>query len=106
MDCTITSITRKVPRKGNKVGCAGMTLVEMLVAIGISGVVFVAVGKMIFFSGRSYAALANYVDLDNKSRTALDLMSKEIRQVDRVTNSATATLSSGTVGSDPLSRSG
>src|SRR6266498_3896157 len=93
MDCTITSLTR-MP---HKVRCAGLTLVEMLVAIGISGIVFVAVGMMIFFSGRSYAALANYVDLDNKSRSALDQMSKEIRQVDCVTNSATATLPSGQV---------
>jgi prepilin-type N-terminal cleavage/methylation domain-containing protein len=88
MDCTITSLTRKP----HKVRCAGLTLVEMLVAIGISGIVFVAVGMMIFFSGRSYAALANYVDLDNKSRTALDQMSKEIRQVDCVISAATATL--------------
>src|SRR5437870_13901208 len=93
MDCTITSITHK----RNKAGCACMTLVELLIAIGISGIVFAAVGMMIFFSGRSYAALANYVDLDNKSRTALDTMSKEIRQVDCVTNSATATLSGGQV---------
>ena len=103
MDCTITSITHKP----NKAGCAGMTLVEMLVAIGISGIVFAAVGMMIFFSGRSYAALANYVDLDNKSRTALDLMSKEIRQVDCVTNSATATLpSSGQVVTNRIVLSG
>jgi len=103
MDCTITSITHKP----NKAGCAGMTLVEMLVAIGISGIVFAAVGLMIFFSGRSYAALANYVDLDNKSRTALDLMSKEIRQVDCVTNSATATLpSSGQVVTNRIVLSG
>ena len=57
-------------------------------------------------SGRSYAALANYVDLDNKSRTALDLMSKEIRQVDCVTNSATATLPSGTVVTNRIVLSG
>ena len=84
-----------------------MSLVEMLIAIGISGIVFAAVGMMIFFSGRSYAALANYVDLDNKSRTALDLMSKEIRQVDCVTNSATATLpSSGQVVTNRIVLSG
>src|SRR3989442_9620828 len=88
MDCTITSITRK----RHKVGCAGFTLVELLIAIGISGLIFVAVGMMIFFSGRSYAALANYVDLDNRSRSALDVMSKEIRQVEGVTGSGTATL--------------
>jgi type II secretory pathway pseudopilin PulG len=88
MDCTITSITRE----SNKAGCVGMTLVELLMAVGISGMVFAAVAILIFFSGRSYAALANYVDLDNKSRQALDVMSKEIRQVDGVTGSGTVTL--------------
>ena len=102
MDSTITSITRK----GNKTGCAGMTLVELLMAVGISGMIFVAVGMMILFSGRSYAALANYVDLDNRSRGALDRMSKEIRQVDCVTNSATATLPSGQVVTNRLVLSG
>jgi prepilin-type N-terminal cleavage/methylation domain-containing protein len=102
MDCTITSITRK----HNEVGCAGMTLVELLIAIGISGLIFVAVGMMIFFSGRSYAALANYVDLDNKSRLALDLMSKEIRQVDGVTDSGTATLPGGQVVTNRIVLSG
>jgi len=88
MDCTITS---KI-RADNKARRAGMTLVELLVAVGISGLVFIAVAMMIFFSGRSYAALANYVDLDNKSRNALDLMSREIRQVDAVTSSGTTNL--------------
>src|SRR5436309_7791454 len=102
MDCTITSITRK----GNKAGSVGMTLVELLMAVGISGMIFVAVGMMIFFSGRSYAALANYVDLDNRSRGALDRMSKELRQVDCVTNSATATLPSGTMVTNRIVLSG
>jgi Tfp pilus assembly protein PilW len=69
-----------------------MTLVELLIAMGISGMVFVAVGMMIFSSGRSYAALANYVDLDNRSRKALDQMTKDIRQVDGVTAIGTTTL--------------
>src|SRR6266571_4902094 len=102
MDCTITSLTHKP----HKVRCAGFTLVEMLVAIGISGMIFVAVGMMIFFSGRSYAALANYVDLDNRSRNALDRMSKEIRQVDCVTDSASATLPTGQVVTNRLALSG
>src|SRR2546426_1020684 len=102
MDCTITSITRK----GNKAHCAGMTLVELLMAIGISGMVFAAVSILIFFSGRSYAALTNYVDLDNRSRGALDRMSKEIRQVDCVTNSATTSLPSGQVVTNRLVLSG
>ena len=102
MDCTITSITRR----GNKAGCAGMTLVELLMAVGISGMVFAAVWILIFFSGRSYAALTNYVDLDNRSRGALDRMSKEIRQVDCVTNSATTNLPSGQVVTNRLVLSG
>jgi len=83
-----------------------MTLVELLMAVGISGMVFAAVSILIFFSGRSYAALANYVDLDNSSRSALDWMSKEIRQVDCVTNSATATLPNGQVVTNKLVLSG
>src|SRR6266513_2365238 len=100
MDCTNTTSRARKARR------SGMTLVELLIAIGISGVIFVAVGMMIFFSGRSYAALANYVDLDNRSRGALDRMSKEIRQVDCVTNSATATLPSGQVVTNKLVLSG
>ena len=74
-----------------------MTLVELLIAIGISGIIFVAVGTMIFFSGRSYAAMANYVDLDNKSRKALDQMTKDLRQVNGVTSIGTNTVSGQTV---------
>ena len=83
-----------------------MTLVELLVAIGISGIVFVALGMMIFFSGRSYASLANYVDLDNKSRQALDRMSKEIRQVDTVTSAGTVSLPNDVVMTNRLVLSG
>src|ERR1044071_1889588 len=102
MDCTITSTTRK----GNKMRRAGMTLAGVRMAIGISGIVFAAVSILIFFSGRSYAALANYVDLDNRSRNALDRMSKEIRQVDAVTSSGTATLPNGQVVTNRLVLSG
>ncbi len=70
-----------------------MTLAELMIAIGISGLVFAAVGTMIFFSGRSYAALANYVDLDNKSRQALDRITKDLRQVNAVTSFGTNTVS-------------
>src|SRR5947207_10101793 len=93
MDCTNTT-SRPNNHKARR---AGMTLVEMLIAIGISGIVFAAVGTMIFFSGRSYAAMANYVDLDNKSRKALDQMTKDLRQVNGVTSIGTNTVSGQTV---------
>jgi len=73
MVCTTTS---------TKARCRALTLVELLVATAISGVLIAAVMSLTFYSARSFAAMANYVDLDNCSRNALDVMSREIRQAD------------------------
>ena len=59
-----------------------MTLVELMVAMGVGSILFLAVGTLAFYSARSFAALSNYVELDNYSRNALDQMSREIRQAD------------------------
>ena len=58
----------------------GLTLVEVLVALAVSSIAFAALAAFSFYSGRSFAAIGNYVDLDNTSRKAVDLMTKEIRQ--------------------------
>jgi len=58
--------------------------VELMVATALGGLVVAAVMALMFFSARSFAALTNYVDLDNFSRNALDTMSREIRQADRL----------------------
>lgn len=63
-----------------------MTLVEMLIATAIAGVVLIVVSALTFYSARSFAALTNYVDLDQRSRNALDQMISEIRQVDKLTD--------------------
>jgi prepilin-type N-terminal cleavage/methylation domain-containing protein len=60
------------------------TLVEVLVAVAIGSVLLIAVLSLTFYSARSFAALANYVDLDNYSRNALDHATREIRQANRV----------------------
>jgi prepilin-type N-terminal cleavage/methylation domain-containing protein len=72
--------------------CAGMTLVEVMVATAISGVVLAMLASLIFYTGRSFAAMANYVDLDAKSRNALDSMSREIRQCKRVISGSATSL--------------
>ena len=59
-----------------------MTLVELLIAMGVGSILFLAVGTLAYYSARSFAALSNYVELDNYSRNALDQMSREIRQAD------------------------
>jgi prepilin-type N-terminal cleavage/methylation domain-containing protein len=58
----------------------GFTLIETLVAVAISSVALAALASFAFYSARSFAAMGNYVDLDNTSRKAVDVMTKEIRQ--------------------------
>ena len=60
------------------------TLVELLIAIAVGAVLLVAVMSLMFYSARSFAALTNYVDLDQFSRNALDHATTEIRQASRV----------------------
>jgi prepilin-type N-terminal cleavage/methylation domain-containing protein len=74
MVCKITSTKKR----------KGFTLVELLVSLGIGGLALAALAALTFYTGRSFAALANYVDLDSYSRNALDQMSKEIRQTSRL----------------------
>ena len=62
-----------------------MTLVELMIATGLGTIVLGAVMTVAIFSAHSFAAVGNYVDLDVKSRYALDRMSQEIRQADALT---------------------
>jgi len=73
-----------------------MTLVEVMIATGLGMVVLSAVMALTVFSARSFAAVSNYVDLDVRSRNALDRMSQEIRQADSLqTCSATQLIFAG-----------
>jgi Tfp pilus assembly protein PilW len=58
---------------------------ELLVASAVALLVALAIGATWVFGSRSFVAMANYVDLDQRSQTALDKMSREIRQVGRLT---------------------
>ena len=66
-----------------------MTLVELMVAVAIGALILAAVGKLSLFTARSFVALGNYNDLDQASRNALDIMSREIRQTRGLTTYAT-----------------
>ena len=81
MDCKITSTSSA--RAG------GFTLVEMLMALGVGMVIIAAMALLLFYTSRSFAAIINYVDLDQYSRRALDKMSMEIRQADRLVSNST-----------------
>jgi Tfp pilus assembly protein PilW len=56
------------------------TLVEVMVGLGLSSLVLAAVASLIMYASKSSLAMVNYVDLDGKSRYALDVISREIRE--------------------------
>jgi hypothetical protein len=69
-----------------------MSFVEMLVATSIAGVILAALAMLTVFTGRSFASMANYVDLDKDSRNTLDVLTSEIRQADSVVSYSSTNL--------------
>ena len=64
---------------------SGFTLPEVLVASGLSGIVLMALAAASMFTARSFSSISNHHELDQKSRVALDRMTKLIRQSDSLT---------------------
>ena len=63
----------------------GMTLVEMMVAIAVGSLILAVIATASMTSALWFAALSNYVDMDAKSRNALDQMTLKIRQAGALT---------------------
>src|SRR6185436_20096682 len=78
MECYATFTKRNRAR--------AFTLVEILVGVGLAGIVMLALAQLTFFTARSFAALYNYIELDKYSRNALDQMVYKIRQADSLTS--------------------
>ena len=83
MDCKLT-FTK--PRR-----FAGFTLVELMISMGIGGMVLAVVTALTFFSARSFAAMTNYADLSNQSRNALDRITSDVRGCKRIYETSSAT---------------
>ncbi len=79
MECKITSTkkARRTPR-------SAFALAEMMVTIGVSTLLFLVVCAFGVFCSRSLAALYNYVDLDDVNRIAIDVLTRDVRQANRV----------------------
>ena len=80
-------------------------MIEMLFTIGIAAIVVAAILAFFAFSNRSFASLANYLDLDQKTQLALDKMSREIRQAANVTSFNSTNLTFTANNGDTLSYS-
>ena len=83
MVCKITFI-KKRPNKN-----LAFTLVEFLVALSISGLLMVAVSSFMLYSGKSFAGISNYVDLEKNSQRSLDTLTRDIRQASSLSAFAT-----------------
>jgi Tfp pilus assembly protein PilW len=67
-------------------------LVEALMAIGITGLLMLALVSILMFSSRSFAALFNYVDLDDVNRLAIDQLTRDVRECNYVSACTTNSL--------------
>jgi prepilin-type N-terminal cleavage/methylation domain-containing protein len=64
---------------------SAFTLVEMMVAIGISTVLLAAVMSFYLYSNRTFVSMTNHVFMGQHNQFAMDYLSQQIRQVKQVT---------------------
>src|SRR5262245_6003245 len=83
MVCKITSTKRHL---------RGSSLAEVLMAAGITGILVLVLVSMSVLSGRSFAAFYNYVDLDDNNRIAMDTLTRDLRECNRVTSCSASQL--------------
>ena len=87
MDSRITPTkTNAGPRR------AAFVLSEMIVAVGITSLLMVGLVAFFMFAGESFAAMFNYSDLDGANRIAMDTLTTDLRQCNKVTVYTTTSL--------------
>jgi Tfp pilus assembly protein PilW len=80
MECSVTFTKKR--------STAAFTLMEYIVGMTLASIIMLGLSQLTFFTGRSFAALFNYTELDRYSRNALDQMVYKIRQADYMSNFA------------------
>jgi hypothetical protein len=64
----------------------GALLSEYLISIGIGTIVVLALVTLTLYSGRSFAGLANYVDLNAMGMLAMDTITRDVRRCAALTS--------------------
>jgi len=67
----------------------GWTLAETLLGVAIFAISGMALSSVFIYSIRSFAALTNYSSLDRENRSAMDQLTREIRQAKQVVSYTT-----------------
>jgi prepilin-type N-terminal cleavage/methylation domain-containing protein len=70
-------------------GTRAMTLPEMLVAVGVGSVVLMLAATVFTSSSISFTSIGSYIAMDQKSRSALDQMTRDIRRSQNLTSFTT-----------------
>ena len=81
MDCKTTSTRSRFRRKS-----AGVTLAETTMSVGVASLVLIAIASISMVSGRSFVAFANSVDLNSANRIAMDTLTRDVRECERVSS--------------------
>lgn len=68
---------------------AAYTLVEVMVAAALGGLVVLASIAFAIYSARSFSALSNYSEMDEQGQVALDKFTQAVRQVHGLTSYTT-----------------
>ena len=70
----------------------GFSLLEAVVAAGVLALLVLVLVSFIIFSNHSFAALFNYVSLDDMNRLAMDRITRDVRQANRVKDASTTSI--------------
>src|SRR6266567_6432778 len=83
-------------------GCQAMTLTELMVSVGVGSLVLLAMVMIFMTSSRSFAAMGNYLTMDQAGRNALDQMTRDIRKAKNLISFTTNELVFNYLGSTML----
>ena len=73
-------------RSGSKK--SGFTLMELMLAIGIGGILLAGAATSVNLWARSSVSIANYTDMSGSCRRALDIFASDVRMADDVSVSS------------------
>jgi hypothetical protein len=76
-----TTFTKSLQRRDR----AGFLLAETVVGVLVTSLVLLTLFVFTMFSMRSFTTMYNYVDLDDANRIAMDQITRDVRQCNKVT---------------------
>jgi hypothetical protein len=67
---------------------SGLTLVELLLAVGVGSILIATTLAVGIYSARSFSIIGNFADMDADSRQAIDALNRELHPASAVTGCA------------------